>query len=201
MAVIIATQNNTITTHIKTHPPQPQPSPYIQPWYIIAASSLDTFPCHNKLRAPPSRGTLRQADQVRAALSRADSPYPWRVCGGIIRSMTQTPESKAEPTTVTGQSGNDDRRYGAPSRLGQVTAWVVIVAGVVFVVSVIFFSGLFLGWSSGAHYGWHRGYCGGRDGSCSMVGPGMMGPGMMGPGGPMGPQQSPTPQTPTAPHP
>ena len=102
--------------------------------------------------------------------------------------MTQTPESSAEPTTVTGQSGNDDRN-GAPSRLGQVTAWVVIVAGVVFVVAVIFFSGLFLGWSSGAHYGWHRGYYGGH-GGCPMMGePGEM----MGPGGPMGPQHWPTP--------
>jgi hypothetical protein len=112
---------------------------------------------------------------------------------------------------VTGQPRYDDR-YGAPSRLGQVVAWVVIVAGVVFVVAVIFFSGLFLGWSSGAHYGWHRGYYGGRDGTCpmmgpggmmgpgmmgpGMMGPGMMGPGGMGPGGPMGPQQSPTSTTP-----
>ena len=50
-----------------------------------------------------------------------------------------------------------------------MTAWVVIVAGVVFVVAVIFFSGLFLGWSSGAHYGWHRGYYGGR--GCPIWGP------------------------------
>jgi hypothetical protein len=103
--------------------------------------------------------------------SRANSPYPGRVCGGIVRNMTQTPESRAEPTTVSGQSGNDDRN-STPSRLGQVTAWVVIVAGVVFVVAVVFFSGLFLGWSSGAQYGWHRGYYGGRDGTCPMMGPG-----------------------------
>ena len=71
-----------------------------------------------------------------------------------------------------------DDRYGAPSRLGQVAAWVVIVAGVVFVVSAIFFSGLFLGWSSGSHYGWLRGYYGGRESTCPMMGPGeMMGPG------------------------
>ena len=155
-----------------------------------------------------SRGSLRQADQIRAAPSRANSPYPGWVCGGIIRSMTQTPEPRAEPTiATTGQPVNDDRT-GAPSRLGQVTAWVVIVAGVVFVVAVIFFSGLFLGWSSsGAHYGWHRGYYGGRDGGCPMMGPGaMMGPGMMGPGGmspggPMGPSQLPTTSIPATPHP
>ena len=116
--------------------------------------------------------------------------------------MTETSGSTTEPTTVTGQP-RYDARCGAPSRLGQVAAWVVIVAGVVFVVAAIFFSGLFLGWSSGGHYGWHRGYYGGRDGTCPMMGPGgTMGPGgMMGPGGPMGPQQTPTTTAPPTPRP
>ena len=84
---------------------------------------------------------------------------------------------------MTGQSGDDDRSDGR-SRLGQVVAWVGIVAGVVFVVAVIFFAGFFLGWSSGDHSGWHRGYGGGHRGyggwgvgTCPMMGPG----GMMGP--------------------
>ena len=135
------------------------------------------------------------------------SPYPVGYVCGIVRNMTQTPESRAVPTTVTGQSGND-HGYGAPGHLGQVAAWVVIVAGVVFVVTVIFFSGLVLGWSSGADHGWHRGYDGGRDGTCPMMGSGgmmgpggTMGPGGMGPGGPNGPQQSPTTTTPTTPPP
>jgi hypothetical protein len=133
-------------------------------------------------------------------------PTPAGYMCGIVRNMPQTPEARGVPTTETRQSGNDDG-YGARSRLGEVAAWVVIVAGIVFVVGAIFFSGLFLGWSSGGHYGWHRGYYGGRDGTCPMMGPGgmmglggMMGPGGMGPGGPMGPQQSPT-TTPTTPHP
>ena len=67
----------------------------------------------------------------------------------MIPNMTETPESRAEPTTVTAQPRYDDR-YDRPSRLGQVLAWVVIIAGVVFVVAVIFFSGFFLGWSSTA---------------------------------------------------
>jgi hypothetical protein len=46
----------------------------------------------------------------------------------------------------------DDR----PNRLNQALAWVGIVAGVVFVVVVVFFSGFFLVWSGG-HHGWHRG--------------------------------------------
>ena len=122
-------------------------------------------------------------------------PTPVGYVCGIVRNMTQTPESRAVPPTVTGQSGNDDRN-GAPSRLGQVTAWVAIVAGVVFVVAVIFFSGFFLGWSSDGHHGWHRGYYCGRDGTWPM-----MGPEGMGPGGPMSPQQAPTTSAPTTPRP
>jgi hypothetical protein len=106
--------------------------------------------------------------------------------------MTETPESTVEATTVTGQPG-----YNAPSRLGQVAAWVAIVAGIVFVVAVIFFSGLFLGWSSGIHNGWQRGYYGGRDGYCPMMEQG----GMMGPGGLRAPQQTPTVPPPSTPRP
>jgi hypothetical protein len=103
--------------------------------------------------------------------------------------MTQTAETGTESTPVT-------------SRLGQVTAWVVIVAGVVFVVAVIFFSGLFLGFSSGIRSGWHHGYDGGRYGGCPMMEPGaMMGPGGMHPGGPIGPSQLPTTSVPATPHP
>ena len=120
---------------------------------------------------------------------------------GIIRNMTQTPEPRAEQSSVTGQPRYDER-YDRPRRLSQALAWVGIIAGVVFVIAVIFFSGLFVGWSTDGHYGWHRGYNGGRDGTCPMMGPGgTMGPGGMGPGGPMGPHQSPTTTAPTPPRP
>ena len=59
-------------------------------------------------------------------------------------------------TAATGQRSRDDR-YERPSRLGQTAAWVGIVADVVFVVAVIFFSGVVLGWSRTGRYGWHRG--------------------------------------------
>jgi hypothetical protein len=119
--------------------------------------------------------------------------------------MTETPESRAEPSGATGQPGYDDRA----SRLGQIAAWVLVTAGSVFVVAVIFFSGLILGWSSGSPYGWHHGYYGGHTGSCPMRGPdgmmapdGMMGPGgMIGPGGPMGPRQTVTTTAPLTPRP
>ncbi|ORV89900.1 hypothetical protein AWC11_13635 [Mycobacterium interjectum] len=122
--------------------------------------------------------------------------------------MTETPEPTIQPTAVTGPPRYDNP-YGAPSRLGQAAAWVVIVAGTLFVVSVILFWGLLLGWSSGSHYGWYRGYYGGHSGSCPMMGPGgmggMMGPGgmgpMMGPGGMMPPPQTPSAPTPPTPRP
>lgn len=84
------------------------------------------------------------------------------------------------------------------SRLFQVAAWVGIVAGVVFVVAVIFFGGFCAGvYSSGGY--WHGPYrhaqsqpgptctmSPGPMGSGGMTGPGMTGPGMMGPDGSMG---------------
>ena len=101
--------------------------------------------------------------------------------------MTESRESRTEPTTVTGDRRDyetptyDDR----PNRLNSILVWVGIVAGVVFIVAVIFFSGFFIGRSS---YGNFR---------CGYHQPGMMGPsqtgpygqwpGMMGPGGMMGP--------------
>jgi hypothetical protein len=139
-------------------------------------------------------------------------PTPVGYVYAILRTMAETPESTIEPTTATGQSRYDGG-FGARSRVSQAAAWVLIVAGTVFVVAVIFFSGLVLGWSSGGHDGWHRGYYGGHSGGCPMTGPGgmmgpggmtgpggMMGPGGMGPGGPMGPQQTPSTTEPTAPH-
>lgn len=45
-----------------------------------------------------------------------------------------------------------------PNRLGQAAAWVGIVAGVVFIVAVVFFSGFILGkHSDGGHRGHHPG--------------------------------------------
>ena len=123
--------------------------------------------------------------------------------------MSETPEDRPEPTTVASESRPVEPppavppsgRYDGPSRISQVLAWVGIVAGVVFIVAVIFFSGFILG----AHARGHHGYHGHGDGMEHEGGPGgMMGPGqwqgpggpggMIGPGGMMGPgqQQLPT---------
>ncbi|MGB8505206.1 hypothetical protein, partial [Mycobacterium sp.] len=78
--------------------------------------------------------------------------------------MTQTPESRTELDPVAGvphavePPPRYDDRYGRPNRLNQALAWVGTVAGVLFVVAMIFFSGFFIGGSLGGHYGGHRGY-------------------------------------------
>ncbi len=104
---------------------------------------------------------------------------------------TTTPVAATEPfaerTVVAAES--------KPNRLYQSAAWVAIVAGTLFIVAVIFFTGFVLGKHSGG-YGhldrssWEHGRM--RQGGPGMMGPGMMGPGMMGPGmmgpGMMGPR-------------
>jgi hypothetical protein len=134
--------------------------------------------------------------------------------------MTEKPDSSTEPTATTPgvvPSPRYDYTNHRPSRLYQALAWVGIVAGVLFVVAMIFFSGFVAGMTSGGNHGWHRGYQGGQMGpngshdDCPMMRPGgmmgpggpggMMGPGQVGPGGMMGPQQSPTTATPSTPRP
>ncbi|WP_231639692.1 hypothetical protein [Mycobacterium sp. Marseille-P9652] len=126
--------------------------------------------------------------------------------------MTQPEDVPVRPVAETAPPRYDE----TPSRLLQVAAVVGIVAGVVFVVAVVFFAGFFLGASAHGYGGWrfggHMG-AGGRAGTCpmmnggdgmpagpmmpgGMMGPGMMGPGMMGPGAVPSPQPS-TPATPT----
>ena len=127
--------------------------------------------------------------------------------------MTETPEPSTDATAATPevQAAAPPHRYDysdlRPSRLYQVLAWVGIIAGVLFIVAVIFFSGFVAGRAADGYHGWHRGYQGGQMGpdesmdDCPMmrpggVGPGgMMGPGGVGPGGMMGPGH-PTPMPP-----
>lgn len=96
--------------------------------------------------------------------------------------MTQTPEPQTVSTAVATER---------PNRLLQVAGWVGIVAGVVFIVAVIFFSGFVIGVHSGGNFVGHR------DDDCAMyhhggqpLGPGMMGPGQMGPSGNDGPRSA-----------
>lgn len=122
---------------------------------------------------------------------------------GIIRDMSETPDQSSavtdpvgtpvvreEPGVVEPKGQPSDR-----SRLYQVTAWVGIVAGTVFIVAVIFFSGFALGRGGGPgpDHGPRPGPGSSEHGPWGMHAPGMIGPGggpgMFGPrdGGPGGP--------------
>lgn len=118
--------------------------------------------------------------------------------------MTEARESRTEQTAAAGARRAfetppyDDRRDKSHSLL----VWVGIVAGVVFIIAVVFFSGFFIGRASSGNFrgGYHQPGMMGP----SQTGPyGQWGPGMMGPGGMMGPndqwpgQQSPTTTVPT----
>ena len=115
------------------------------------------------------------------------------------------------------------------SKLNKVLAWVGIVAGIVFIVATIFFSGFILGaHSGGGHHGWHKHHRGydtsefreghgprgggmwhpmfpgapGGPGGQGPGGPGWQGPGGQGPGGPGGQGPGgPGPQAPGQPGP
>lgn len=101
--------------------------------------------------------------------------------------MSENPEPATESVYAGPVVGEHRDR-----RLHRALAWVGIIAGVVFIVAVVFFSGLMLGRASGYH-GWHRGYHSqmgpGPGGGCPMMRNGSMtGPGSkMGPGGKMDP--------------
>ena len=120
---------------------------------------------------------------------------------GNIGFMTETPDSPTAPATITASPPTE---RGGPSRLAQVALWVAIVAGLVFIVSAVFFSGFVVGKHSGGYGRFHH------DGGTMMyhkgkMMPGMM-PGMMGPGGPMRPGgpmhgRPPGPETPPPPPP
>ena len=127
--------------------------------------------------------------------------------------MSETAENPTTPTTTLNPPPPGAREVPArgPGRLYQVVAWVGIVAGVVFIVAVVFFSGFFLGRHSGPAHG-HFGSHHGRGVHFFHHGwqPHPMGPPMMGPnwgppggpqvgppGGPQGPSTSVSPPSPT----
>ena len=113
--------------------------------------------------------------------------------------MTETPDRFDEPTTGSVDTlpppppvyAEPPHAHHRPNRLYQAAAWVAIVAGVMFIVGAVFFTGFALGRHSGGDGGWrhHR-----SDNSQFErgSGPRMMpmmpgyGPGF-GPGGPGGP--------------
>jgi hypothetical protein len=123
----------------------------------------------------------------------------------MSETTTSTPEPATGPVATAAPAYQEPRR----SRLTAAAAWVGIVAGVVFIVAVVFFSGFILGKSSGGHHRGGGGPHGDRDFAVIHRGPPPMFPGgprgeferpapPFGPGGP-GFEQSPDSPTTTAP--
>ena len=105
--------------------------------------------------------------------------------------MTETTEAV---TLSAGQPDQRERpaRGDRTSRVYQGAAWVAIVAGVVFIVGAVFFTGFALGRHSDGGPGWHRGDHGPKAARLMPMGPPMAGPPMMGPEeGPRGPEGGP----------
>jgi hypothetical protein len=74
----------------------------------------------------------------------------------MMASMSETPEHPTEPTAPVSQAAPPPPPppyipppQQRPSRLNQVAAWVGIVAGVVFIVAVVFGTGFMVGKHAG----------------------------------------------------
>ena len=109
-----------------------------------------------------------------------------------MANPTDASPSTDDPGIMTEQPTNSRPR---PSRLNQALAWVGIVAGGLFIVAAIFFSGFLLSWSLGGPWGNHMGP--GPMACCSE----MKADEHMKPGGMMGPASQPPTTSPSAPRP
>jgi hypothetical protein len=113
-----------------------------------------------------------------------------------VQAMADTTDL-AQPSDDSGTDQTAGHRH-QPSRLNQALAWVGIVAGGLFVVGAIFFSGYFLNYSEHMHMNMNMGMShagmGNESKDCCadmkpgdmkpgdhMMKPGAMGPAMMGP--------------------
>jgi hypothetical protein len=118
--------------------------------------------------------------------------------------VTENPESPSESAAATAADRSAETAgWKRPSRLSQAAAVVGIVAGLVFIIGAVFFSGFFLGSRLEHHSGPQVMRCemgGSGEGKGGMGGMSPGGMGGMGPGGmgPMGPSQPPS-STSTAP--
>ncbi len=126
--------------------------------------------------------------------------------------MSDTTGSPTQPGTAA-QSQTDPQpaspapHFGQPNRLMQVLAWVGIVAGLMFIVSLIFLIGLVIGRGAGGDADWYRGHRSTQVAPESSMNhcPARNSGGMMGPGGMHGmmePEQgSPEKASPSSPAP
>src|SRR6516165_10056371 len=105
---------------------------------------------------------------------------------GSIQGMSETPDPPTHPTSAAPTAPPPQPAYerATPPRIYVAAAWVVIVAGIVFILAIVFFAGAMV--VGVGHHCYYRGHHG------MMFRPG----GPWGPGGPGGPSQLPTTSAP-----
>jgi hypothetical protein len=98
----------------------------------------------------------------------------------MMRRMSEISEPTTSRPTTAVTTPTTVVEAAQPNRLYQAAAWVAIIAGIVFIAAVLFFSGARL-----AGHGCHHGHHGHHWHQHSMVHPGHRhGPGTVSPGGP-----------------
>ena len=100
-----------------------------------------------------------------------------------MSETSETPTVRTSTATAPAPAAVEAAPYRTP-RVFLAAAWVAIVAGIVFIVSVIFFTGMALG-HHGGHHHHHKHHAAWMHPHRGPGGPG--GPGSFGPGGPGGP--------------
>lgn len=160
--------------------------PFAQPGKYAATGPGNRYP-GNDQQWPTSSVTVIHSDFT-------GGTFDGRPVSGHYQEMTEPPEPSIQPTPA---NAAPPPYVARTSRLYQAAAWVVIVAGIVFVVAVIFFTGAAVAWHNQPyryhHHGLFRpdgsgpgGPGGPGGGQWLFVFPGGPPPGM-GPGGPGGP--------------
>jgi hypothetical protein len=82
---------------------------------------------------------------------------------GMLGAMTESTGPQAEPTTTTPSRWG--HRPNRPHKLYALAALVVIVAGIVFIFAVVFWTGIMIGAHGGGHERHHEGRDEGRESS------------------------------------
>ena len=129
----------------------------------------------------------------------------------LMSETSETPTVRTATATAPPPDAPVEVVHRTP-RVFQFAAWVAIVAGIVFIVSVIFFSGYILGKHSGGHHHGHKHHAmmghphrfggpGGPGGQWGPGGPGAVPPGATPPAAPSapGPSQIPSSVSPSRP--
>ena len=86
---------------------------------------------------------------------------------GMLGGMTESTGPQAEPTTTPSRWNGPNR----PHKLYALAALVVIVAGIVFIFAVVFWTGIMIGAHGGGHERHHERDHEGRESSMVQNGP------------------------------